>query len=707
MGRSPHGGRPRVLCIGAIVLALVLHAQRANAWQAPISGTGSGPGEALAAAVAGNGDPIGGGYLDDATGRVFAVVRLGAADGAERWRRTLARGGSVSGTADRANAVVLDGAGDVLAAGTTSTPALFEQFTVVKLRGTTGVLAWRWDWPFSGQGLAVAVDDAGDVIAAGVAAVATPNAGGALTVVKLTGDTGAPAWTVQLEPGFLLGSVAAIALRPDGDVVASGYVANQLGYSTPVVVRLDRATGAEIWRDSAGLGCAARLAVSSIGDVFAADALCGSFQGQLSSGVVRLSGESGAEVWSRSTARVEVLTLDDDDNPIIVATDVRSPGRSLVDIGFRALRLAHADGAVLAERAFPGDPPCDYICYSRGRGQGAAVTTSGDVLLVGVLGSVDDRFVAARLAGSDLHEVWRRDDAFWHDVPGRFNARAAIAGPGDRLIVPGTVEAMPPAYLTFSVLGLNAVDGALDACGDARRDTAERCDDGLGASGCCAPDCAAAIADGTSCDDFDACTIGDQCANASCRGTAPLPCAPCGTCDARTGCRADILYECKEPTTTNAATLVVEQQRRGRRRLAWTMRSGAATAVAEFGNPLDGTEYALCAYAEGALLARAVARAGACARGHRCWHRRRRGFEYRNPDAPDGISRLSLRAGDAGRTRLRVAAHGAHLLAPALPLVKTGIMVQLRRSDDRAACWLAEHTVIVKNRSDLFRATGD
>jgi outer membrane protein assembly factor BamB len=695
-----------------VLVVLVLPGAHARAWQVRPVGSGAGPGEALAAAVTAGGDVIAGGYLDqDGTGPAFTVIRLAAADGAERWR-TLLPGSGAAGSPDRVNALVLDPTGAVIAAGTSTAPGPVQQFTVVKLSASTGAVQWRYDAPTQfGQALAVAADDAGHVIAAGF--VRVDPLPPVFTVVKLMGETGEPAWTAQLEPtyhGLSVAAVAALAVRPDGDVVAAGHTGSGVNrVPDPVVVRLDRTTGAEIWRASSGGSCGEHLAVAPAGDVFVSGSRCllavpGTVQ------TLRLSGEAGTEVWSRSTPPVDALGLDGDGNPTIVATDIGFTFRFPAPVGFRAMRLARESGTVLADHAFTGERNCDtYLCAPFGDGQGGAVTPAGDVLVAGALGHLDDRFVTARLTGPDLHEAWRRNDPFWHAVPGRFAARAAILAPADRLVLPGAVTLESPASTSpvFSVLSLSAVDGALDACGDAVRDAGERCDDGLVESGCCGPDCAAAIPDGTACDDFDACSIGDVCTDATCRGTAPLPCAPCGTCNSRNGCVPDIAYECEGPTATNAAMVVIEQDARGRRRLAWQMRSGPATAVTDFGNPIDTTDYAVCAYANGKLLARAVAPAGPCGAGRRCWKRTRRGFAYRNPRAPDGISKLSLRAGAAGRTRLRVSARGPHLLAPALPVEEAGVLVQLRRGDDGAACWYADHTVVVKNRTDLFRATGD
>lgn len=61
----------------------------ALAWQVSLHGSGSGYGEAKVAVGAPDGDVIVGGYLDQASGPAFAVVRLAGGDGGERWRAVL------------------------------------------------------------------------------------------------------------------------------------------------------------------------------------------------------------------------------------------------------------------------------------------------------------------------------------------------------------------------------------------------------------------------------------------------------------------------------------------------------------------------------------------------------------------------------------------------------------------------------------------
>jgi hypothetical protein len=119
------------------------------------------------------GDVIAAGVLNNRnTESDMAIVKLAGATGAELWRTELT--GPANGSDDVANAIDLDSTGDVLVAGQTFRGSPDAAFTVAKLRGSTGSEVWRQD--FDGTwfdvdardaGRALAVDGSDDVIAAG------------------------------------------------------------------------------------------------------------------------------------------------------------------------------------------------------------------------------------------------------------------------------------------------------------------------------------------------------------------------------------------------------------------------------------------------------------------------------------------------------------------------------------------------------------
>ncbi len=85
--------------------------------------------------------------------------------------------------------------------------------------------------------------------------------------------------------------------------------------------------------------------------------------------------------------------------------------------------------------------------------------------------------------------------------------------------------------------------------------------------------------------------------------------------------------------------------------LLWKWTRGAATAAADFGDPLTSTSYGLCLYdGTGVLLADAAAPAGgACAGGRPCWRASRSGFRYVDKDSDAERAAAGAAEGRRGR----------------------------------------------------------
>jgi hypothetical protein len=246
------------------------------AWQATIKGSAASEDRANAVSVDAAGDVIAAGVVRNKASRAdFVVVKRARADGRELWRAVL--NGPANGD-DQANAVAVDPMGDVVAAGVIRGAS--GGFAVVKLSGTTGTERWRAALNGSangfGEALAVAVDRAGDVLAVG--RVTNNVTGIDFAVVKLSGATGAQIWRTDID-GALSNDVAlAITVDGSGDVVASGFFIDPDAAADFVVVKLDGGNGHEVWRrvlngtaDQADLAVA--LTVDATGDVMAAGTL--------------------------------------------------------------------------------------------------------------------------------------------------------------------------------------------------------------------------------------------------------------------------------------------------------------------------------------------------------------------------------------------------------------------------------------------------
>ena len=128
---------------------------------------------------------------------------------------------------------------------------------------------------------------------------------------------------------------------------------------------------------------------------------------------------------------------------------------------------------------------------------------------------------------------------------------------------------------------------------------------------------------------------------------------------------------------------------------SWAL--GAATSLAEFGDPTVDTQYTVCVwdYIAGvpSLAMEMVAPpAGNCG-GRPCWRSIGNGEVLRYRDLgllPDGLKELTLRSGSLGRSRVVVKGRGFVLPDPAMPFQQDPqITVQVLNS--LGNCWGADY----------------
>ncbi len=139
--------------------------------------------------------------------------------------------------------------------------------------------------------------------------------------------------------------------------------------------------------------------------------------------------------------------------------------------------------------------------------------------------------------------------------------------------------------------------------------------------------------------------------------------------------------------------------------LAWQWRKGSATDRSDFGDPLAVDPYTFCVYDESAatpallLSATVTPNGGACGPGvGPCWRPTRTGHHYRDATrGRDGISRIDLLAGAAGKAKITVAGQGHALDLPALPLAAP-LRVQLQSGT--GVCWEARYPATGVRRND-------
>jgi hypothetical protein len=242
-----------------------------------------------------------------------------------------------------------------------------------------------------------------------------------------------------------------------------------------------------------------------------------------------------------------------------------------------------------------------------------------------------------------------------------------------------------------------------DPCGNGALETGEQCDVGdrrPGAGRCCSPTCQA-LAAGAACPDdgvactADACDGGGACAHVA-RADA---CVACEACDPSLGCVARARTDCRHPR--QASLLLANRSRDAKDRLAFGWKKGAATTVADLGDPLASTGYALCVFDRQGGTDRLVLKAAAPAGAG--WRKAgRRGFRFR---ARTGLASVAVKSGADGKASAAAAGKGGALALPGLGLTPP-VEAQLQAGPG-GACFAGTFAAPRKNTPALFRAKGD
>lgn len=233
-------------------------------------------------------------------------------------------------------------------------------------------------------------------------------------------------------------------------------------------------------------------------------------------------------------------------------------------------------------------------------------------------------------------------------------------------------------------------------------DVAESCD-GFN------PNCPAdvLVPNGTACDDGDACSTGEVCTAGVCGG-AVGGCGPCETCQPG-GCVVGPQIGCRVPIAAGKAKLTIKDSASNTSDLiSWKWSQGAATALGDFGDPLNATEYTLCIFDQaGAHLVAAPSIPGGGVCGTQaCWKALgTRGFKYKDKErTPDGADKMTLLAGANGKAKISFKGKGPYLALPPLALV-TPVRVQLHAEGGQ--CWESTFSTSSQNSPALFKAKSD
>ncbi len=158
------------------------------------------------------------------------------------------------------------------------------------------------------------------------------------------------------------------------------------------------------------------------------------------------------------------------------------------------------------------------------------------------------------------------------------------------------------------------------------------------------------------------------------------------------GCAAAPLAGCKLPTLAGKAKLQLRDKLDDSKdQLSWSWTKGASTTVANLGNPIANDGYVLCVYdAGGPVLSAAVPPGGVCLEKP-CWTAKSGAFGYKNNlRTPQGIGKLDLKTGVAGKAKIGAKGKGALLQMPSLGGLVPPLRVQLVRPG--GPCWEASYS---------------
>jgi len=230
-------------------------------------------------------------------------------------------------------------------------------------------------------------------------------------------------------------------------------------------------------------------------------------------------------------------------------------------------------------------------------------------------------------------------------------------------------------------------------------------------------DCSLPANAGAGCDDGSACTTYDSCVAGACVGTPAADGVPCddgALCTHGDACQAGACIGsasprsgCRTAVVSGRGTIDLKQQTGRPQKLSWKWGGGGATTLADLGDPVIATSYALCLYdhvgGSPQLVFAQVLPGGQSCGPRPCWSGSTAGFAYRDPKAIAGsITSLLLRTGTDGKARITAKGKGDLLGLPALPFSQQpSVTVQLTNG---TTCWESRYTTNSENDGTTFRA---
>jgi len=325
-------------------------------WSAKYGDTLAGNSGGTAIAIDASGNVFVTGYTAGASGKQLLVgVKYDGARGAQLWASTFAAYGHA-----QANAIAVDGNGDVYVTGQSEDPPDANgNIRTVKYGGTTGAQIWTASFDGYGRsgdvGRAIVADAAGHVFVTGGV---TPTTGGSnFRTIAYDAATGAQVWTGEVGADGVDSGVDA-AIDSDGNVVVAGSTVEAASGGNYRVIQYDSASGAIRWTTAvpgtpAGRGAAQSVGIDASGSVLVtgySDATHYSMR------TVKLDGASGALSWNvaySGTASDDnysyALAVDSVGNAVVTGFSSEAGGAN----GVRTIKYSGPDGRQLWSAGYP------------------------------------------------------------------------------------------------------------------------------------------------------------------------------------------------------------------------------------------------------------------------------------------------------------------------------------------------------------------
>jgi cysteine-rich repeat protein len=300
----------------------------------------------------------------------------------------------------------------------------------------------------------------------------------------------------------------------------------------------------------------------------------------------------------------------------------------------------------------------------------------------------------------------------------------------------GSGDSCDPDEKCTAVPGATCPADVITPSGTVCRAAAGTCDIAEECSGTAGDKCPAdtLAAAETPCDaDNDECTVDECNGSGMCVQLSPTTCGDgatqeaCGeTCDDGNldpgdGCSATCIAEatltctnaplstCLQPVRSAKASLLMK---RGstvfKDQLKWLWLAGERTTLADYGDPLNATQFTMCLYDNTGLRVHANIPAGGQCAGKPCWKAvGTTGFRYGDKDlTPDGVQKATLKSGTDGKAQIKLALRGDHVGLPDLSSIAQPVTVQIKNSN--GTCWEAIYSAPPRYQSStVFKDKAD